>query len=618
MKHYPHILEDLEISIWEYNIQTKEIACNENWASLLGYTRKELEPITEETWTNLFHPKYSGKSGKLFKAHLKGETKQYKCKIRLKHKDGHSVWILTQGKVVEWDANGAPLLMVGFNKDISKEIHDQLSLKKYKDISEIASNVAQTGYWELDYITNSFYWSPMTKEIYGEASDFTPKADDVLKYFSEGEHRETIAQSIKDAVLSRKNFDQEVQIYTKNNSLKWIRIIGIAEFKNAKCIRLYGIVQDIDTLKKIQLKTAIQEEQFRQTFEHATIGMALVGLDGTWLKVNEGICEFLGYTKKELYKLTFKDITHPADLDKDMKYLVELLNNKRKNYEMEKRYICKNGEIVWAHLSVSLVRDDRGKALHFVSQILDINENKLLNDAMQEQNNRLINFAYIVSHNLRSHTGNIAMLLELLASEDPKLAENEFLVHLKSASDNLNETVKHLNEVVVINTKIYDNLEPLNLHQFIEKALLNIQGLIASTDSVIVNNCSPDIYIAGIPAYLDSILLNFLTNAIKYRSPDRIPNIEISTENTIRFVVLKIKDNGSGINLKRDGAKLFGMYKTFHDNEDSRGIGLFITKNQVEVLGGKIEVTSEVGKGTEFSIYFLKSKKKSKSLTPIK
>ncbi|MCG2418901.1 PAS domain S-box protein [Aequorivita sp. F47161] len=608
MKIYSHIIDDLDLGVWEFNVETQHINCNENWAAILGYTVSELQPITTDTWNNLFHPKYIGKSKDLFKAHLEGKTEQYKCEIRLKHKKGHYIWIYAQGRVVTRKQNGKPVLVVGTNRDISEEKKDQLKLKRYKDISEIASEVAQTGYWEIDYLTNSFYWSPKSKEIYGESKDFEPKEKEVLNYFPEGENRERVKQAVKDAVLNKKNFDLEVQVNSRDKSLKWVRMIGIAEFRKSKCIRLYGIVQDIDAFKKIQIKTIIQEEQFRQTFVHAPIGMALVDLDGTWLKVNEEICHFLGFSKKELYALTFKDITHPHDLEKDIELLTELLNDDLKNYQMDKRYIRKNGDVVWANLSVSLVRDDDGNPLHFVSQIQDINENKKLTEAIQDQNKRLINFAYIVSHNLRSHTGNIAMLLDLMIPEMEDSSENEYIEHLKTASNNLTETVKHLNEVVVINTKIYDNLVPLNLYRYVSNALGSIQGLVTATHTAVIINIEKEIYIAGIPAYLESILLNFLTNAIKYKTPKGTPRVELSANSEDDNILLKIKDNGVGINLKRDGKRLFGMYQTFHNNEDSRGIGLFITKNQIEAMGGKIEVESVVGKGTQFTIYFKKWK----------
>ena len=103
---------------------------------------------------------------------------------------------------------------------------------------------------------------------------------------------------------------------------------------------------------------------------------------------------------------------------------------------------------------------------------------------------------------------------------------------------------------------------------------------------------------------MESILLNFISNAIKYSHPDRTPVLEIEAHQRQNQLILEIADNGIGIDLEKNGDKLFGMYKTFSNNPDARGIGLFITKNQIDAMGGKVEVNSELGKGTRFSIYF--------------
>ena len=119
-----------------------------------------------------------------------------------------------------------------------------------------------------------------------------------------------------------------------------------------------------------------------------------------------------------------------------------------------------------------------------------------------------------------------------------------------------------------------------------------------------MNLVPEDIQRPVVPAYLDSILMNFITNAVKYRHPERAPKVLLSVERLDGYAILSITDNGLGINLDKYGEKLFGMYKTFHDNAEARGIGLYITKNQIEAMNGKVDVSSEEGIGTTFYIYF--------------
>ena len=124
-------------------------------------------------------------------------------------------------------------------------------------------------------------------------------------------------------------------------------------------------------------------------------------------------------------------------------------------------------------------------------------------------------------------------------------------------------------------------------------------------NSQIINHVAEDIKVECVPAYLDSIILNLISNAVKYRSPNRKPLIIINAVKSKEGVLLSISDNGLGIDLEKYGDKIFGMYKTFHDNKESRGLGLYMTKRQIEIMGGTINVESQVGKGTTFKIEFI-------------
>jgi signal transduction histidine kinase len=193
--------------------------------------------------------------------------------------------------------------------------------------------------------------------------------------------------------------------------------------------------------------------------------------------------------------------------------------------------------------------------------------------------------------------------MSLMIEERPELKEDELAVMMQQSSENLLETISHLSEVAIMNVKENEPFTKIDLSDICNKAIKNVSALAINSNVSIVSHINKDIFIDGIPAYLDSIFLNFLTNGIKYKSNDKDSFVKINSELLNDFVLVSIEDNGLGIDLKRHGSKLFGMYKTFHKNSDARGIGLFITKNQIEAMGGKIEVESEVGKGTIFKIY---------------
>lgn len=350
---------------------------------------------------------------------------------------------------------------------------------------------------------------------------------------------------------------------------------------------------------------------YQKIFNNAREGISIVNLNGNWVKVNKSLTRLLGYDEDEFYSLSFQDITHKDDLETDINLMHKLLNNEIDSYQMEKRYFHKEGHIVWALLSVSLVKNDINEPLYFISQIADISAQKsaswrfkALNNIVKNQNEALKDFNNIASHDIRTHVGNLFSISEFMEEELPSLPQNENFKMLKECIVNLNSTIEHLSQIKTNNQKQDFTLKTLKLSTYVKSAIYNVSAIAKKDNCSIYNHVDDSIKILGLEAYLDSIILNFLTNAIKYKSPERHPVIELFTEIQGAFIVLHIKDNGIGIDLSKNESKLFTLNGTFNNHHDSRGVGLFITKNHVESLGGKIEVESTVNKGTKFSIYF--------------
>ena len=145
-----------------------------------------------------------------------------------------------------------------------------------------------------------------------------------------------------------------------------------------------GIALDIGARHAAQLALSESEERFRQTFEHAGIGMAILDLDGRWTRVNPALLAIVGYTEHELLQKTFQDITHPDDLAPDLALVADLLANRRRSYQLVKRYLHREGRIVWIRLTGALVRDESGHPLNFVAQIEDLTESRRAEAALRE------------------------------------------------------------------------------------------------------------------------------------------------------------------------------------------------------------------------------------------
>lgn len=467
------------------------------------------------------------------------------------------------------------------------------------------------GNWDVDLVNNTIFWSDETKEIHEVPLNYNCNLDTAFDFFKDEVSVEKLKTSFQKAITKNERYDLHLNLTTAKGNTKQVRTVGIPVFENGKCIRIYGVLEDITHLIFNQNIERKQKDFFEKTFNESSVSMGISNLDGKFLKVNSSFCKMLGYTETEMLTKTFKDITHPNDLAMSNKSHTQFKEGKITNYNIEKRYLHKNGSTVYGLLSASMIKPDDNTPAHFIVQITNISSRykaekkvKSLLDVTADQNRRLLNFAHIVSHNLRSHSGNLTMLLDLIKDQHPEIFENEMMSYLQFAVGELKETITHLNEVVSVHTNSKEKAEKLKLREHIDKTLNVLSATVLDTKCKIINTVREDIEIEYVQAYLESVLLNLISNAIKYRSPDRDPILKIYTKKIKGYKLLYIEDNGVGIDLEQHGDKLFGMYKTFHGNEDAKGIGLFLTKNQIEAMQGKIEVESTVNKGTTFIVYF--------------
>lgn len=355
---------------------------------------------------------------------------------------------------------------------------------------------------------------------------------------------------------------------------------------------------------------------FKNVFDYSSIGIALVSPQGNWLTVNQAVCNMLGYTQEELMKLTFQDITHAEDLAADLAFVAELLSRKREAYQMEKRYITKQGNTVYAVLSVSLVWDGEQPA-YFISQIVDITAKTLLafeleknnialeaaNKELQNHITRINEFNRIIGHNLRGPATSIINAADYLEQSDNEEDRNLLLSKMKGTSKLILNTINDLKDFLEIQINQDKNYTPANFADALQNSLRILEDQVRETEAVINTTFAVDVVLFP-KVYLESVFYNLVSNALKYRSKQQAPVINIETKMVGRVVLLTVSDNGIGINLERYGRDIFKYQKIFHKGYESNGVGLFLTKTQVESYGGKIEVSSEVDKGTTFTIYF--------------
>ena len=427
--------------------------------------------------------------------------------------------------------------------------------------------------------------------------------------------RELFFQSLVKARKEIKPWEIEFRAVLPKKGMRWFRVSSKTESSVNGNVIFYGHVSDITELKDKEEKLKISEERFQFALDASTVGI------WDWDMVTNSV--FYSSLSLKILELESTDIfddperwdkiVHPDDLPKYYSDIHEHFDNKIPFYENYHRVMTSSGNYKWILDRGKVIkRDENGKPLRVIGTHTDVSAQKekeleLLKTMKlySDQNSRLLNFSHIVSHNLNTQAGNIKSILDLIDADASKQTVAEMLEYLRAVSNDLNETISNLTQIVKTQSNINIAVVPLKLCEYIEKTISTIKGYDKQRKVTIINNVPKYLTINFNPAYMESVLLNFTTNAIKYAHPDRDPIITfdfaIEPEG---FKSLKISDNGLGIDLKVYGDLIFGMYKTFHKHEEARGIGLYITRNQIEAMKGTVEVESEVGVGTSFKIVF--------------
>ena len=354
---------------------------------------------------------------------------------------------------------------------------------------------------------------------------------------------------------------------------------------------------------------SLQNKQFRTMFDQANFGMLIMNVDFQIFYVNDYMAYRHGRTKSELLGASGTLFFSPSQLHKVKRMLGLVLNEGSIQLE-EFQHVQADGQefsmLVNAIKLPAGMSDVQLVAATFVD-ISDRKEKELQLerslDLVSEQNKRLLNFSYIVSHNIRSHASNILGISDMLVQAKDEETKAEMIQYLHTVSHGLDDTLRNLNELLQIQSKRDIERKPIFLKKAIQQTIDMVGMDIAKRKASITVNVPEDLIIEWDQAYLDSILLNLLTNAMRYSHPDRLPQIVFSTTSVPDGIQLAVEDNGMGIDLQLYKNKLFGLYKTFHGNEDARGVGLFITKSQIEAMGGNIQVESTPGEGTRFLIF---------------
>lgn len=382
---------------------------------------------------------------------------------------------------------------------------------------------------------------------------------------------------------------------------------------------LVGIASS--ALQAALLFTAVKsaEQRYRAAFEQAAVGMAEVGLDGRWLRVNQKFCEMLGYSQPEFLERTFQEMTHPDDLERCLACVQRLLNAERQSLAEEKRYLCKNGSPLWVNISLSVVRDGAGAPSYFVAAMEDISERKRAQEdlkklnaeleqrvserttSLEAANRELEAFSYSVSHDLRAPLRAIDGFSQILLREQAPGLTADGRRKLELVIQNakrMGELIDGLLRLAQLSRQPLRK-EPVALTPLVHQVLAELRhGQENRAVEIKVGHlpeCEAD------PSLLHQVLINLLSNAFKFTRGRKPAVIEVGCRSQFGDRVYFVKDNGAGFNMTH-ADKLFGVFARLHsaDQFEGTGVGLSIVYRIIARHGGHIWAESEEGKGATF------------------
>ena len=511
-------------------------------------------------------------------------------------------------------------LILSKNDNRNSEIFEKLKntndeIKESNEKYDIVAKATSDTRWDWKIQEDSLTWNKGIEVIFGYSQDEVGSSS--TWWFEKIHPEDSIKMSIKlYSFIEQKteNWQDQYRFKCANGSYKYVLDRGfLLKDEEGKAIRMIGAIQDITKQKEEEQRLKLLETVITQSKDSIIITEA--DSKNTRIPkiiyVNPAFSIMSGYHSDEIIGKTPNIFKGPNSDQQEYKKLISALKKKQECL-IETISYKKNKEEYWVRFSMVPVYNTENELSHWVSIQRDVSEEKKQEKEKEQlireltQNNKdLKQFSYITSHNLRAPLSNLTGLLNLI--EDIPIENQELSEIINGFSKSthlLNDTINDLVKVIIIKDNPSIKKEDVPLNEIFENVFSQLSFQIELHKPIIKLNFEKVSVLNTNKAYFESILINLLTNSLKYKSESRKLKITITANQTDDTVYLIFKDNGIGIDLERNRDKVFGLYQRFHNYPDSKGLGLYLVKSQVETMGGTISIDSEVNKGTTFTLTF--------------
>ena len=480
---------------------------------------------------------------------------------------------------------------------------------------EIVSKATSDTIWDWDVKTNSFIWNKGIQGVFGYKKDQV--GANLQWWFDKIHPEDSLKMSVKlySYIAQRSDkWQDEYRFMDANGQYRYVYDRGfLVKDEEGNVVRMIGAMQDVTRQKEEEQRLRLLETviiQNRDTVLITAVG-ASENAEDQIVYVNPAFEKMTGYNQAEVLHQSATFFFKRIQNKRDVKKIADALK-KKEAFTLETLTKRKDNTNYWVNLSLIPITNHENQHTHWISIQRDITEEKeqekereQLIKELTQNNSDLKQFSYITSHNLRAPLSNLTGLLNLLEDieiEDYEL--KEILQGFSKSTQQLNDTVNDLVNIIIIKDSLAIDKEPIVIRDVFENIFNQLSFLISNLNPIIKLDVDKVNTLFLNRSYFESILLNLTTNALRYSDPSRQLKILVAAKNLGTETQITFKDNGLGIDLKRHRDKVFGLYQRFHDNPDSKGLGLYLVKSQVESMGGNITIDSEVGVGTTFTITF--------------